>query len=143
MGSLILRVGVRLMLPVLLLFSIFLLLRGHNLPGGGFIGGLVAASAVLFQLLALGHEHVRHYFPINFHLLLPLGLCIALLAGLIGMLTRQPFLTGVWITVSLSVFGEVKIGTPLLFDIGVYLVVIGVAVEVILLMAEEEQWKRF
>ena len=143
MGSLILRVGVRLMLPVLLLFSVFLLLRGHNLPGGGFIGGLVAAAAVLLQLLTLGHAHVRDYFPLNFRLLVPFGLALAILAGLIGMLSGQPFLTGIWLTVPAPGFGDVKIGTPLLFDVGVYLVVIGMVVEVILLMAEEEEWKGF
>ncbi len=143
MGSLILRVGVRLMLPVLLLFSIFLLLRGHNLPGGGFIGGLVAAAAVIVQLLAHGPEHIRDYFPLNFRLLLPFGLSLAILAGVLPLLRGQPFLTGLWLTVPVLGLGEFKVGTPLLFDIGVYLVVIGMSVEVILLMAEEEQWKGF
>lgn len=143
MGSIILRVGVRLMLPVLLLFSIFLLLRGHNSPGGGFIGGLVAAAAVLLQLLAFGPEQVRDYFPIDFRILLPLGLLMAILAGLLGMLNGQPFLTGVWVTIPIPGFGDVKLGTPLLFDMGVYLVVIGMTVEVVMLMAEEEEWKVF
>lgn len=143
MGSIILRVGVRLMLPVLLLFSVFLLLRGHNLPGGGFIGGLVAAAAVLLQLLAFGPEHIRDYFPIDFRMLLPLGLLIAIAAGLLGMLNGEPFLTGVWVTVPTPGFGDVKLGTPVLFDIGVYLVVIGMSVEVVMLMAEEEEWKVF
>ncbi len=151
MESLILRVGARLMLPVLLLFSIFLLLRGHNLPGGGFIGGLVAAAAVLLQLLARGEEHVRDDFPITFRLLLPVGLLVAAAAGVVGMLAGEPFLTGIWVTFPAPGFGELKLGTPLLFDIGVYLVVIGMAVEVILLMAEEvsafqaeeEEWRRY
>lgn len=151
MESLILRVGARLMLPVLLLFSVFLLLRGHNLPGGGFIGGLVAAAAVLLQLLARGQEHIRDDFPITFRFLLPVGLLMATAAGLIGVLAGEPFLTGLWVTIPAPGFGEVKLGTPLLFDIGVYLVVIGMAVEVLLLMAEEvaafqdeeEEWTRF
>lgn len=152
MESLILRVGARLMLPVLLLFSIFLLLRGHNLPGGGFIGGLVAGAAVLLQLLARGEVHVREDFPITFRLFLPLGLLVAAAAGVLGMLTGEPFLTGMWVTLPAPGFGELKLGTPLLFDIGVYLVVIGMSVEVILLMAEEvsafqereeDQWTRF
>jgi len=136
-GSLILRVGARLMLPVLLLFSIFLLLRGHHLPGGGFIGGLVAAAAVLLQLLAQGPEHIRIYFPITFRHLLPVGLITSLAAGLIGMAAGQPFLTGIWVTIPWPGFGDVKVGTPLLFDVGVYLVVIGMAVEAIVLMSEE------
>lgn len=151
MESIILRVGARLMLPVLLLFSIFLLLRGHNLPGGGFIGGLVAGAAVLLQLLARGEAHIREDFPITFRLFLPLGLLVAAAAGVIGMLLGEPFLTGVWVTLPAPGFGELKLGTPLLFDIGVYFVVIGMSVEVILLMAEEvsafqaeeEEWRQY
>lgn len=143
MNSLILRASVRLMFPVLLLFSLFMLLRGHNAPGGGFIGGLVAAAAVLTQLLAVGPDQIRHSFPFTFRHLLPLGLLTAIAAGVLGMLQGKAFLTGVWITFTLLGVGEVKVGSPLLFDIGVYLVVIGMTVEVIVTMAEEESWKVF
>jgi multicomponent Na+:H+ antiporter subunit B len=142
-NSLILRATVRLMFPVLLLFSLFMLLRGHNAPGGGFIGGLVAAAAVLTQLLALGPGQIRQSFPFTFRHLLPIGLLIAIAAGLLGFLQGKAFLTGVWITFTLLGVGEVKVGSPLLFDIGVYLVVIGMTVEVIVTMAEEESWKVF
>lgn len=143
MNSLILRTTVRLMFPVLLLFSLFMLLRGHNDPGGGFIGGLVAAAAVLTQLLAVGPEHIRESFPFTFRRLLPLGLLIAVVAGLLGLLQGKAFLTGVWITFTLLGVGEVKVGSPLLFDVGVYLVVIGMTAEIIVTMAEEESWKTF
>lgn len=143
MNSLILRAAVRLMFPVLLLFSVFMLLRGHNDPGGGFIGGLVAASAILLYLLAVGPQQIRQSFPFGFRRLLPIGLLIAIAAGVLGMLNGQPFLTGVWVTFILPGAGEVKVGSPLLFDLGVYLVVIGMTVEVIVTMAEEETWKVF
>ena len=143
MNSLILRAAVRLMFPVLLLFSVFMLLRGHNDPGGGFIGGLVAAAAILLYLLAVGPQQIRQSFPFRFRHLLPIGLLIAISAGLLGMLNGQAFLTGVWVTFILPGFGEVKVGSPLLFDLGVYLVVIGMTVEVIVTMAEEETWKLF
>lgn len=143
MGPLVLRIGVILLLPITLLFSIFLLMRGHNLPGGGFIGGLVASCAVLLHLLAYGAQHVRTFSPITFRSLLPLGLSISLLAGLMGLFSGQPFLTGIWVTIPTPGYGDLKLGTPVLFDIGVYLVVIGMSVEVILLMAEEEKWKGF
>lgn len=143
MNSIILRTTVRLMFPVLLLFSLFMLLRGHNAPGGGFIGALVAAAAVLTQLLAVGPEHIRESFPFKFRRLLPVGLLTAVVAGLPGMLQGKAFLTGVWVTFHLFGVGEVKVGSPLLFDIGVYLVVIGMTVEVIVMMAEEETWKTF
>lgn len=143
MNSLILRATVRLMFPVLLLFSLFMLLRGHNEPGGGFIGGLVAAAAVLTQMLAIGPGQIRQSFPFTIRHLLPIGLLTAIVAGLLGLLQGKAFLTGVWITFTLLGIGEVKIGSPLLFDIGVYLVVIGMTVEVIVTMAEEESWKVF
>ena len=138
MRSLILRTSAWLMIPVLLLFSIFLLLRGHNEPGGGFVGGLVAASAVLLQMIASGPGEVRRLIPFDVKLLLPAGLLIALLSGLPALLSGQPFLTGVWVT--LPVLGGLKLGTPVIFDVGVYLVVLGITVQIILSMAEEEQW---
>jgi multicomponent Na+:H+ antiporter subunit B len=138
MRSLILRTSAWLMIPVLLLFSVFLLLRGHNLPGGGFVGGLVAASAVVLQLVASGPVEVRRLIPFDVMLLLPVGLSVALLAGVPALLLGEPFLTGHWVT--LPVLGQIKVGTPVLFDLGVYLVVFGVAVQIILSMAEEEQW---
>ncbi len=138
MRSLILRTSAWLMIPVLLLFSIFLLLRGHNEPGGGFVGGLVAASAVLLQMIASGPAEVRRLIPLDVSLLLPAGLLVAALSGVPALLVGQPFLTGLWIT--LPVLGGLKLGTPVIFDVGVYLVVLGITVQIILSMAEEEQW---
>ena len=140
---LILRVTVRLMLPVLLLFSLFLLLRGHDLPGGGFIGGLVAATALILDVLALGPRHLRRWFPFPFRYLLPIGLLMAVAAGLIGIGAGGSFLTGTWYDLYLPGMGELHLGTPLLFDIGVYLVVIGMTVEIIVSMVEEEEWRGF
>ena len=144
MYSLILRTAAWLMLPVLMLFSLFLFLRGHNLPGGGFIGGLVAAAAILLQLVAFGPQGVRHFFPFKFRNVAALGLLIAAAAGLPGLLGGAGFLAGEWVTVTLPGLDEsAKIGTPLLFDLGVYLVVVGMAVEVIMAVAEEEAWRGF
>ena len=141
MYSLILRTTVQIMLPVLLLFSVFLLLRGHNWPGGGFIGGLVAASAILLNMVALGPRDVRESFPINYSLLLVLGGLVAAASGLPGLLMGDSFMTGIWI--ELNWFGDdlIKVGTPLLFDIGVYLVVFAVTVEIVMTVAEEDEWK--
>ena len=138
MKSLVLRTSTWLMIPVLLLFSVFLLLRGHDLPGGGFVGGLVAASAVLLQLIASGPDEVRRLIPFDLKLLLPAGLLVAMLSGLPALVFGQPFLTAIWIT--LPILGGLKLGTPTVFDVGVYLVVLGITVQIILSMAEEEQW---
>jgi len=135
MTSLILSTATRYLLPLLLLFSIFLLLRGHNEPGGGFAGGLVAAAA--FALYAIAHNvaDARRVLRIDPRLLVGLGLLTALSSGLIGLLAGYPFMTGLWSTRSLPVLG--KVGTPLLFDLGVYLVVIGITLLIIFSLAEE------
>jgi len=127
------------MMPILLMFSVYLLLRGHDLPGGGFIGGLVAGAAFLLQGVAAGPRTVRQLIPFDVGLLLPAGLSISLLAGVPALLLGGHYLTGLW--VALPVLGRIKVGTPILFDLGVYLVVTGVAVQIITLVAEEERWR--
>lgn len=136
MNSLVLRTATRYLLPLLLLFSIFVLLRGHNEPGGGFVGGLVAASAFALYAIAFEVEHARQLLPISPRRLIGLGLLIAVLSGLIGVLLGDPFMTAQWDNRPLPVVG--KLGTPLLFDIGVYLTVIGVVLTIIFALAEEE-----
>ncbi len=135
MKSVILSTATRYLLPLLLLFSIFALLRGHNEPGGGFVGGLVASAA--FTLFALAHdvERARAILPLNPRLLIAAGLLIAVTSGLIGMLFGEPFMTTAWDSREIPVVG--KMGTPLLFDIGVYLAVMGVALTIIFSLAEE------
>ncbi len=133
MRSLILLTASRLLFPLLLLFSVFLLLRGHNAPGGGFVGGLVAAAALALHALAHGISATRSVVavaPLNF---VALGLGCALGSGLVGWFWQQPYLTGLW--TSLPLLG--KVGTPLLFDLGVYLLVIGMVAHVLFLLWEE------
>jgi len=135
MKSVILSTATRYLLPLLLLFSIFALLRGHNEPGGGFVGGLVASAA--FTLFALAHdvERARAILPLSPRLLIAAGLLIAVTSGLIGMLFGEPFMTTAWDSREIPVVG--KMGTPLLFDVGVYLAVMGVALTIIFSLAEE------
>lgn len=135
--SILLSTATRYLLPVLLLFSLFLLMRGHNDPGGGFAGGLVAASAVAFYAIAFGEEATRRLLfthPRNF---IVIGVAVALISGLVGLFARGVFLTGVWDDTSIPVIG--KIGTPFLFDIGVYLAVIGVTLTILLALMDEEE----
>lgn len=136
MTSLILSTATRYLLPLLLLFSIFLLLRGHNEPGGGFAGGLVAAAA--FALYAIAHNvaEAKKALYLNPRTLIAVGLLVAVSSGLISLLAGYPFMTGLWSSQSVPVLG--KVGTPLLFDIGVYLVVIGITLLIIFSLAEEE-----
>jgi multicomponent Na+:H+ antiporter subunit B len=135
MSSLILSVGTRYMLPLLLLFSIYVLLRGHNDPGGGFIGGLVAAAAFALYTFANGVERAQRTLRADPKFLFSLGLLLAAGSGLGSLVRGQPYLTGAWSTTSLPVLGE--LGTPLLFDVGIYLVVIGVTLTIIFGLSEE------
>lgn len=122
---------------LMVLFSIFVLLRGHNNPGGGFIGGLIAASAFAIYGIACGVAPVRRalvYHPMQ---LAGFGLFIAAAAGIPSLLARVPYLTGLW-TIERVGDVEVALSTPLLFDIGVYFVVVGSITSIALALEERE-----
>ncbi|HMR78701.1 MAG TPA: MnhB domain-containing protein, partial [Polyangiaceae bacterium] len=114
-----LSAAARVLGPVLLVLSVWLLLRGHNQPGGGFIGGLVAAAAWLTAGLAGAKLVQRGPKP---EVLVGIGLVVALGSGLIAFTQADAFMTGQWIHLA-----TVPLGTPLLFDVGVYLAVLGFA----------------
>jgi multicomponent Na+:H+ antiporter subunit B len=137
MNSLILRTTARFLLTLLLLFSIFLLLRGHNEPGGGFVGGLVAAGAFALYGLASNVDEARKALRVDTRSLIGAGLLLAFASGAIGLLAGKPYLTGLWWEIDLFGVTRVDLSTPLLFDIGVYLVVLGVALMILFTLAEE------
>jgi multicomponent Na+:H+ antiporter subunit B len=137
MTSLVLRTATRLLVPLLLLFSIFLLLRGHNLPGGGFAGGLLAATAFALVALAYDAETARYSLQVDPHSLVGFGLILAGGSGVASLLLGRPFLSGLWLDLPLPWGGELHIGSALFFDIGVYLVVAGVVLMIVLALSEE------
>ena len=137
MTSLILRTISRYHLPLLLLFSAFLFLRGHNAPGGGFIGGLVASTGWTLYAIAFDASAARQALRIDPQWLIVWGLALALGSGLVGFMEFTPFLTAKWAFVDIPGVGEVHLGTPLLFDLGVYLLVIGATLTIILALDEE------
>jgi len=137
LNSLILRVTTRFLLPLLLLFSVFLLLRGHNEPGGGFSGGLVGASAYVLYSIAFGVPETRQALGVDPRGVVGAGLLVALGSGMLPLLRGRPFMTGAWGQLDVPGLGTVHLGTPLVFDVGVYLVVIGVTLSIILPLAEE------
>lgn len=136
--SLILRTTVNLLFPVLLLFSFFIFLRGHNEPGGGFIAGLVAAAAFALQSIAYDIKKARHHLRGAPRTLIGLGLLSALASGLIGLLNGEAFLQGIWGVEIPWPEEPLKLGTPLLFDIGVFLTVIGVTLTMVFALEEVE-----
>lgn len=136
MNSIILATVSRLVTALLLVFSLFLLIRGHNLPGGGFAGGLVAAGAFVLEMLARGLPSARRLLGINPSILIGIGLGVAVLSGAVGFAEGMPFLTGLWDKTEWPVLG--KLGTPLLFDTGVYLTVLGVACLIVFSLGEDD-----
>ena len=137
MNSLILRTATRFLVALLLLFSIFLLLRGHNEPGGGFVGGLVAAGAFVLYAMAYDVESARRALWAEPHMFIGAGLLLALVSSLVPLAGGRPFLTGQWGYLGLPGETKLELGTPLFFDIGVYLAVLGVTLMIILTLAEE------
>jgi multicomponent Na+:H+ antiporter subunit B len=134
--SLILSTATRYLLPLLLLFSVFLLLRGHYEPGGGFVGGLVAAAAFALHAIAFGMPRTREVLRIDPRILIGVGLLVAALSGLFAWLFGNPYFSAVWLKQPWPILG--KVGTPLIFDFGVYFVVFGVVMKIIFVLAEED-----
>lgn len=119
MNSLILQTTSRLILPAALVFSIYVLLRGHNEPGGGFIGGLIAAAGIAVHVIPRGRIALIEMLRVWPKSLIGVGLLLAIVSGMPSLLLSEPFLTHQW------PFASLPIGTTLIFDAGVYLVVIG------------------
>ncbi|HOO83831.1 MAG TPA: Na+/H+ antiporter subunit B [Prolixibacteraceae bacterium] len=128
MKTVILSTTVKLLMPLFFLFSVFLLFRGHNLPGGGFIGGLMAAIAFFLHSMVFGVNVTKRTYRLNPVRIMALGLILALVAVIIPLFVGLPLFTGMWAGFSMPLIG--KPGTPLLFDVGVYFVVIGVVLNI-------------
>ncbi|NNF64542.1 MAG: Na(+)/H(+) antiporter subunit B [Acidimicrobiia bacterium] len=122
-----LATGARTMVPTLAMFSLYLLVVGHDVPGGGFAGGLVASIGLLLMYLAYGERGLRRALPIDSLMVIGSGLLLAVAGGLVGIIDGGAFLTYTFATSDLPLVGEVKVSTLLLFDLGVYVLVIGVA----------------
>ncbi|MDX9760049.1 MAG: Na+/H+ antiporter subunit B [Bacteroidota bacterium] len=139
MSSVILRIAVGTLTPLLLLVSLMLLLRGHNAPGGGFIAGLLAALAIVLYAMARGTARARRLLRITPRRVMAGGLLIALASGATALFREQPLLTGVWAQPRLPVIGVFPIGTPLLFDVGVFCVVLGFVLTMFFALVEAEE----
>lgn len=136
MTSSILQTATRVLMPLLLLFAAFLLWRGHNQPGGGFVGGLVVASSFVLYSIAFGVHAARRALLVTPSTLLGVGLLVALTSTLPGVVSGQPFMTAQWVDVGIG-RNVVALGTPLVFDVGVFLAVVGVVLTIVFTLAEE------
>lgn len=127
----ILPIAARVVVPVQVLFAVFLLLRGHNLPGGGFIGGLVLASALVLRVMVDPAKAPR----VDLNSVAGIGLLVAMGSAVLPLAVGKDFFTGLWGgQLWLPTLGVVKLGTPLLFDVGVFIVVSAVATKLLLVL---------
>ena len=136
MNTLILRVASRLMVGLILIFAVYLLLRGHHSPGGGFAAALIAGTGFALFFIAEGTQPVRRALRLPPTVLAGLGVVTAIVAGAVGPLAGKPFLTGLWLPAGDTVVGAIELGTPLLFDVGVFLAVLGAILTVLFALEE-------
>ena len=119
-------------IPLTLILALYLTLRGHNSPGGGFIGGLTFAAGLILEMLAVGRRRFLALIGVKGHVLYSIGLALALVTGLVPMLFGLPFLTS-------AVVQSVHFSTATFFDLGVFLVVVGVTLDLVTLLEEGER----
>lgn len=131
MQSDILKTATRLMVGLMLVFALYLLLRGHHEPGGGFIAALVAGTAFALFAVTEGPARVRRAGRLRPSTLAACGLVLAAGAGLPALFLDRPYLTGLWWQI-----GDFSLGTPLIFDIGVFLAVLGSILSILLALEE-------
>ncbi|HLR80476.1 MAG TPA: Na(+)/H(+) antiporter subunit B [Bacillota bacterium] len=136
-NNLILRTTTSLIAFILLGFAIYLLLAGHNSPGGGFVGGLVTSAAVILMYMAYGSDVIDNILPFRFRTLIPVGLLIAIATGLGSLFFNVPFLTHTFGEFHIPIFGKVELATAMVFDLGVYFTVLGATITIILNIAHD------
>jgi multicomponent Na+:H+ antiporter subunit B len=122
---------------LLLGFSVYLFFSGHNSPGGGFIGGLGTAAALVLMYMAYGFKTVSNVLPINYRILTMTGVLIAILTSAGSFVFGQPFLSQTFTYVHVPLIGKMELATATLFDLGVYLTVVGIALTIILSIAQD------
>ena len=124
MNTIIFRTAAPLLVATMLVFSVYVCLRGHNEPGGGFIGGLIAASSIAILGMASGAKKAREALKLDPLSIAGVGVFIAALSGVASLFIDAPFMTSIWLYLELG-DTTVPLSTPMVFDIGVYLVVFG------------------
>lgn len=119
-------VATRVLFPLVLVVAVFIFLRGHNEPGGGFVSGLVVAIALIMQYIASGYSWAADRMRLGSHILIGAGVLIAGLTGVVSLIFGWPFLTSTYTYVELPLVGEFEVASAMSFDLGVFLAVVGV-----------------
>ncbi|MGI6225602.1 MAG: Na(+)/H(+) antiporter subunit B [Peptococcales bacterium] len=142
-NNVILQTVTRIATFIILTFSVYLFLAGHHNPGGGFIGGLMVASAITLLLLAFDIKTVQAGLPIDYKVLAVLGVFIAVATGMGSLIFGKPFLNHTFGSFNLPIFGETELATAVIFDVGVALAVLGTALSIIYTISEDIcLWRR-
>ncbi|ANU11523.1 Na(+)/H(+) antiporter subunit B [Planococcus antarcticus DSM 14505] len=123
---------------IILMFSVHIFFTGHYTPGGGFVGGLLTTSAIVLLMLAFDIETVKKILPINYLTMTAVGLLLALATASASIVFDVPFFTHAYDYFDLPLFGNTSLHSALLFDTGVYLVVVGVTMTIIQTIGEDE-----
>ncbi|WLR52549.1 Na(+)/H(+) antiporter subunit B [Bacillus tianshenii] len=137
-NDLILRTTTTMIAFVILAFSFYLFLAGHNAPGGGFIGGLMTSGALVLMYLTYGFGTMKRVIKVSFRTFIPVGLTVAVATAMGSFLFGVPFLSHTFAHLHhVPLLGDVEVATAMLFDLGVYLTVVGVTMTIILSIAED------
>lgn len=140
-NNVILQTGAKVAFFIIILFSVYIFFAGHNAPGGGFVGGLLSTGGIVLLLLAYDLQTVRSILPINFIYVIAIGLLLSLGMASTSIMFNVPFFTHAYATVSLPLLGETMLHSALIFDLGVYLVVVGSAMTIIQTIGGDSKWK--
>ncbi len=140
MNMILFQAAARFLIPLQMFLSIYLFLRGHNAPGGGFIGGLMAAfGGIIYHMAFRKKNPPRWILPFSPKTLIALGWSTALCSGLGAFFLGNPFMTGIWGgSIWLPIFGHIKLGTVVMFDLGVFFLVWGMVSQIGSLLVDEE-----
>ncbi|MFX3636999.1 MAG: Na(+)/H(+) antiporter subunit B [Candidatus Pristimantibacillus sp.] len=133
-----LQTATKILVFIIMTFSIYILFAGHHNPGGGFIGGLITASALVLLYIAFDLQSVRDIIPVDFNQLAATGVLVAVLTGAASFLFDVPFLSQTFTYVNLPLLGKTELASAVIFDLGVYMTVIGTTMTIITSISEDE-----
>src|SRR6056297_2230295 len=121
-------------------YSLYLFLPGHNKPGGGIISGIISSTGFIFFAIIHGTKALQNIIKFQPQLFIATGLSFVFIAAFLPVITSKEILTGLWIHTKIPVWGELHLGTPLIFDTGIFLVVIGVILTIVISIMEVLKW---
>ncbi|GAB3651973.1 Na+/H+ antiporter subunit B [Echinicola sediminis] len=136
MKTLVLETLLKPLVPLFMVFALYMFFRGHNQPGGGFIAGLISVVPLMIHAIAFSPEKTVAVYKLKPFFLATIGLLLAVFSGMFSLMRGQPFLAAQWPDFEVKILS--KIGTPILFDLGVFLVVAGFALKATFLFAERK-----